>query len=106
MDMSPACMLPAYDRGTDTERAHPRWRDYMTYQSAMVRQMVRGCDFAAWLKSTEDYENGRLVVFDTLPGARLGPGWFVNEFRPNTRDPITHGPFPDEASAREFRPHA
>lgn len=99
MDMSPACTLPAYDRGTDADRSHPRWRDYMTYQSAMVRQMVQGASFRPWLQSTEEFENGRKVVFDVPPGARLAPGWYVNEFLPKRREPITHGPFPTREAA-------
>lgn len=104
MDMSPACTMPTYDHGSISDRKHPRWADYQRYQSAMVRQMVQGASFASWLASTEEFENGRFTVFDPLPTARLvkarGMGWYVNEFRPRTRNPITHGPFASENLAK------
>jgi hypothetical protein len=108
MDMSPACTMPSYDRGTTSNRQHPRWADYQRYQSAMIRQMVQGASFARWLESTEEFENGRLTVFDPLPSAQLvkerGMGWYVNQFLPRRRDCITHGPFPSREAAEEFRP--
>lgn len=104
MDMSPACTPPTHDAGTTTERQHPRWPDFERYRSAMARQMVSGASFASWLQSTEEFENGKLVVFSVDPGARLDAGWYVNHFRPLTRDPRTVGPFPDEAAAQAWRP--
>ncbi len=101
MDMSPACTMPTYDRGTNSDRTHPRWADYQRYQSAMVRQMVQGASFASWLRQTEEYENGHLVVWEHAGQHR---GWFVNEFRPRTRCPYTHGPFKTREAAEAFRP--
>lgn len=99
MDMSAACTAPRHDTGTTAERQHPRWADYRSYVSAMSRQMVSGASFASWLSSTEEFENGKRVVFDVLPGARMAAGWYVNVFAPGKRDPETFGPFATKAEA-------
>jgi hypothetical protein len=104
MDMSAACTMPIYDQGTHADRNHPRWADYQRYQSAMIRQMVQGASFASWLRSAEENENGKIVVFDVMPGARLAAGWYVNQFLPRNRNPITHGPFATKTLAEAWRP--
>jgi hypothetical protein len=101
MNMSPACTPPVQPTVTATERAHPRYTDYARYRSAMCRQLVSGLSFAAWLAAREHFERGCEVVFHTLPGATLTPGWYKHTFAPGSRNPARKGPFHSKAEAEQ-----
>jgi hypothetical protein len=99
MDISPACSAPIQPAISESERVHPRFAEYSRYRAAMNRQLVTGLSFARWLESKEEFENGREVVFHTLPGAQLAQGWYKHKFLPNKRMPLRFGPFASETEA-------
>lgn len=100
MDMSSACSAPNQPTVTAADEAHPQYPKYREYRSAMIRQMVIGLSFAKWLEATEQKENGREVVFHTLPGAQLAPGWYKHKFAPRTERMTRFGPFSTEFEAQ------
>lgn len=85
MDMSPACTAPTQP---EIPANHPRAAEYARYRSAMSRQMVTASTFSRWLSQTEEFENGRKLVFQvTSLTAPLAPGWYCNVFAPRRRMP-------------------
>lgn len=104
MDMNPACTPPTQPAVSATERAHPRYAEYEQYRAAMSRQMVTGATFARWLAETEEFEQGRVTIFEvTRNDAALLPGWYKNKFAPKKLMPTTYGPFATKAEAESAK---
>lgn len=99
MEMSSACSPPIQPEIAESERTHPRFAEYSRYRAAMNQQLVCGLSFGSWLASKEEFENGREVVFSTLPGAQLAQGWYKHKFLPSKRQPLRFGPFATQAEA-------
>jgi hypothetical protein len=102
MQMSAACTPAVQPYTSPEEQRHPRYAEYLAYRGALSLQLVTASTFACWLRSTEEHENGKTVIFEvTSTTARLAPGWYRNEFAPRRQMPETFGPFAtrDEASA-------
>ena len=100
MDMSPQCTAPVHAEIKNSDRAHSRFNDYLSYRSAMTRQMVYCQPFASWLAQTEEHEKGKEIVFQvTVTDAALAPGWYKNKFAPKKIMPRTFGPFATHAEA-------
>lgn len=92
---------PQYS-ATPEEREHPRFPEYRDYQTALAQQLVTAPPFASWLRSKEEFEQGRSLVYEvTDPRAALRLGWYKNVFAPRAKYPETRGPFSsrDEAVA-------
>lgn len=98
MNISPACSPPIQP---DSQRCvhHPRYREYRQYVSALSIQLVTAMSFESWLRSKEEFEQGRETVFHTLPAATITQGWYKHVFLPKRRDPIRLGPFDTEVAA-------
>lgn len=100
MDMSQTCIAPTQPSYSEKDAAHPRFRDYLNYRSAMSRQLVAGDSFKRWLDSTERHENGFATVFEvTNPEAALALGWYKNVFGPGNKLLRRNGPFTTQLEA-------
>lgn len=53
MDISPACTAPVQPPISAKDRAHPLFREYQIYRSAMTRLMVEADRFDNWLYQRE-----------------------------------------------------
>lgn len=100
MKMSPACTAPIQPTSTAADHLHPRYNEYLRYRTEVSRQLVAGLSFRGWLGATEQREQGYEVVFHTLPGAQLAPGWYKHIFAPGSSRMTRVGPFDTEAQAR------
>lgn len=101
MDMSATCTAPIHAEIKASDRSHPRFHEYMNYRAAMTRQLVTCYPFTSWLRETEEYEQGREVVFQvTNPEAALALGWYKNKFAPRKQMPVTFGPFISQEQAQ------
>ena len=99
-DKSGACDYPTHYVATDTERNHPRYKDYVNYQDAMRKQLVGGCTFARWLEQTVDDENGFVSVYEvTSRAAKMAPGWWKTVYGPKRRLLGEFGPFDTKEEA-------
>lgn len=87
-------MIPAY-----TAR---ELLDYGSYVAVLRAQEVRPMDRDAWIDGKRRSAAGWAVVFQTVPGARLPHGWYVNVFGPNSNGYVTRvlGPFLTETEAQ------
>lgn len=100
MDMSNTCTPPNQPSYTDSEAAHPRFREYRLYRQKMVQQLVAGDSFARWLEQTERAEQGFTTVFEvTSRDAKLAPGWYKNVFGANNKLLRCNGPVGTKAEA-------
>lgn len=104
MEMSSACLPPVHAPIGETDRAHPRFGEYLTYRSAMQAQLVECQPFMSWLRETEEYEGGRVTFFvagDNCDTAEYVPGrWYIGHTPPRSIKWRSYGPYKSEAEAR------
>jgi hypothetical protein len=100
MNISSACRPPVQPDVKGSERQHPRYGQYRQYVSALSRQLVAAPPFSTWLSNVEEFEQGKSVVFHTVPGATLAHGWYKHIFHPGTIHPVRLGPFNTEGDAQ------
>lgn len=89
MDMSRAALPPVNAPINESDRKHPRFREYMEYRNGMARLMVNCESFENWLRSRLAEENCAPVVFQVRPwkvpvcerpDGWLSPGWYKHLF--------------------------
>lgn len=98
--MSPACLPPVQPATSADERAHPRYAEYASYRAQLSAQLVTAPPFSSWLREREELEKSRAIVFETLPGAWLPAGWYVNLFRAGSRNLLSRlGPYAAQDAA-------
>ena len=100
MNMSKSCTPPTQPSYTESEAAHPRFREYQLYRQKMTQQLVTGDSFARWIEQIERNENGFETVFEvTSLDAVLKPGWYKNVFEKGRKMPRSNGPFGSKREA-------
>lgn len=73
---------------------------YSQYVAAIVQQGSR-CYMQReqWEAAQRKEREGHSVVFEvTTTTAQLAPGWYINDFLPGEREPVTYGPFVERPS--------
>lgn len=100
MEMSAACAPAVQPQSSSVEQSHPRYGEYLAYRGALIRQLVSASSFACWLRSTEERETGKSIIFKvTSTTAKLAPGWYRNDFAPRQTMPDTYGPYATRGEA-------
>ena len=99
MEISRAALPPIQPNISATDRAHPRFGEYLNYRAAMSRQLVEADSFSSWLRQTIEAETPHDVVFKTGPQATMAHGWYKRKIGLNHKSLALYGPFDTKAEA-------